>query len=597
MIFDNVKQLSPRRNTTQATSVESLVDEQLAHFGINADSSYGQSLSRTVTHLYHAQNDLTQLWKVTQETLADLPMEDKVAYCNAKKFLSFQIAKLLDNLQTPYRTVYQSLYQQGDEIGLNTHCALFDNLPALFSANPVIVKTATYVYACTEWVDDAFQGKESTHHIYSRLLNPTAISLSNAMVELEAGPHAGEYMAWNFNSGMAAIDALLGNILRTNDVLIVSRHVYGGVYQLLHDYYARPDRLNIALEWFEGESESDFSDFFVAVKKRYQDRLESSQLHVYLESPCNPHGHLVDVPAICRVAHQHGCLVALDSTLATPILHQPLQRKVAAERPDYVIHSYTKDICGTGTTTAGVVIGENHRMFQAKGGSAKGVEWNQTLFWDVFYIKGGFLDSEKAFDVLTGMKTLAQRVMTKSVNTMVLTEFLAAHPQITVHSHAFDEHPNAAMRKKLLKHGWPSGLFTIDLESLNLSEQAFRRFFDALEPRFSHQVSIGQSNTLILCPALTSHSELDKTALADSGIHATTMRIAVGTDNVKGLIAQLITAARLHIVPEISNFEAGFMAPEVIDDLVLRVSEQAIRDHYRSMPSMTQMLASDSVVV
>ncbi len=596
-MIENVKQLSPKRNTTEATNISGLVDEQLAHFGIDPQSSYGECLGRTVSHLYHAQNDLSQLAKVTQDALEALSIEDKVAYCNAKKFLSFQVAKLLDNLQAPYRSVYQSLYNRGDEVGLNTHCALFDNLPALFSANPVIVKTATYVYACTEWVDDAFQGKESTHHIYTRLLNPTAISLSNAMVELEAGPYSGQYMAWNFNSGMAAIDALLGNMLRANDVLIVSRHVYGGVYQLLHDYYSQTDRLNIALEWFEGETELDFDAFLAEVQGRHAKRLETSNLHVYLESPCNPHGHIVDVPAICRVAHQHECLVVLDSTLATPILHQPLQREKMEERPDYVVHSYTKDMCGTGTTTAGVVIGQSHRMFQAKGDCVDGVPWNRTLFWDVFYIKGGFLDSEKAFDVLTGMKTLAQRVMTKSINTMVLTRFLAAHPQITVHSHGFDEHPNAPMRKKLLKHGWPCGLFTIDLEGLPVSSDAFRRFFDALEPRFSHQVSIGQSNTLILCPALTSHSELDSSALADSGIHQTTMRIAVGTDNVKGLIAQFITAARLHISPEIPEFDAGFMSPDGIDEMVLTISEQATRDHFNSMPTMSQMLAPNGVVV
>lgn len=594
MNIDSVKHLSPRRNTTQQTSVEGLVTEQLAHFGITADSDYGQCLAETVSHLYRAQHDLTRLWQVTQETLAELPMQDKVAYCNAKKFLSFQIAKILDNLQTPYRAVHQSLYRAGDEGGVNTHCALFDNLPALFSANPVIVKTATYVYACTEWVDDAFQGKESTHHIYTRLLNPTAISLSNAMVELEAGAYAADYMAWNFNSGMAAIDALLGNLVRQNDVMIVSRHVYGGVYQLLHDYYAQPDRFNLAIEWFEGETEADFTAFIDSVKQRHWERLSHAKLHVYLESPCNPHGHIVDVPAICQIAHSHNALVVLDSTLATPILHQPLQHKDEAQRPDYVVHSYTKDICGSGTTTAGVVIGRNYRMFQAKGDCVNDLPWNKTLFWDVFYIKGSFLDSEKAFDVLTGMKTLSQRVMTKSINTMALTQCLAAHPNITVHSHGDDAHANAALRKKVLKHGWPCGLFTIDLEALGLSTDAFRRFFDALEPRFSHQVSIGQSNTLVLCPALTSHSELDASAQKDSDIYPTTMRIAVGTDNVKGLIAQFMTAAKLHIDPECPGFSEQFMSLDSIDEMVLNISVKANRDHYQSLPSMAQLLAPSS---
>ena len=69
-------------------------------------------------------------------------------------------------------------------------------LARFFPATPAIVRTATYLYACTEWVEDAFKGKESTHPIYSRLLNPTSISLSNTIVALEAGKYSADYMAW-----------------------------------------------------------------------------------------------------------------------------------------------------------------------------------------------------------------------------------------------------------------------------------------------------------------------------------------------------------------------------------------------------------------
>lgn len=90
---------------------------------------------------------------------------------------------------------------------------MFDNVTAIFSANPVIARTATYIYACAEWIADAFEGKELLLEIYSRLLNPTAIALANYIVDLEAGPYAREYFAWNFNSGMAAIDAVLAHVL------------------------------------------------------------------------------------------------------------------------------------------------------------------------------------------------------------------------------------------------------------------------------------------------------------------------------------------------------------------------------------------------
>ncbi|MDO6712468.1 PLP-dependent transferase [Aliiglaciecola sp. 2_MG-2023] len=583
---NQAKLLSPRRNTTEAVSIDELAQEQLAHFGIEPHSEYGKALFATAKHLYLAQLDVNRLWTITNETLDGLSKENKLAYFNAKKFLSFQIAKILDTLQNPFRATYQSMTQQSGSQVSKSHYPLFDNIPALFSATPVIVRTATYVYACTEWVDDAFHGKEFTHQIYSRLLNPTNISLANAIVDLEAGPYSADYLAWNFNSGMAAIDALLSNVLSHSDILIVSRNVYGGVYQLLHDYFARENRMNIQLEWFDGYSAEEFSDFIKQVKSKHKISLKTQNLHVYLESPCNPHGYVLDVAGICEIAHRENHLVMLDATLATPILHQPLQQKDKSKRPDYVVHSYTKDICGTGATTAGVVIGEGFRMFQPKGSCVNGVDWSRTMFWDVYYIKGAFLDSEKAFDVLSGMKTLEQRIMNKVINTQVFSRFLEAHPLFNVNSHALPNHPNAELRKNQMRHGWPCALFTIDLEKAGLTREAFVRFFDALEPAFSHQVSIGQNNTIILCPALTSHSELSTAEQQKGGIHPTTMRIAMGTDNVKQLMAHLINSAKLHIDPCIANFSQQFMSLEEIDKLYMEICMQVCQQHYGSGPKM-----------
>lgn len=589
--IEHAKRLSPRRNTSNAECIDELVAEQLSHFGINQDSDYGAALANTANHLYHAQTDMMQLWDITSSTLKSLSKEDKLAYFNAKKFLSFQIAKILDTLQNPFRAIYQSL--SGGN-GTQAHYPLFDNVTALFSATPVIVRTATYVYACTEWVDDAFQGKEFTHQIYSRLLNPTNISLANAIVDMEAGPYAADYMAWNFNSGMAAIDALLSNVLHHGDILIVSRNVYGGVYQLLHDYFAQSHRMDIQIAWFDGYEATEFDVFLAQTKQKYGDRLNGgANLHVYLESPCNPHGFVLDVPGICELAHNEGALVMLDSTLATPVLHTPLQHTDKACRPDYVVHSYTKDICGSGATTAGVVIGEMHRMFQPKGSSVNGVDWSRTLFWDVYYIKGAFLDSEKAFDVLNGMKTLSQRMMNKVINTQVFTAFLASNPKVRVNCHALPQHSNAALREKQHTHGWPCNLFTVDMAPANLSRDVFTRFFDALEPAFSHQVSIGQNNTIILCPALTSHSELSTEEQEKAGITLTTMRIAMGTDDVKTLIAQFVLAAKAIIEPHEPGFCSAFMDSDELDKLYASLAEKVCAQHFSSTPSLSKLLGNN----
>jgi len=386
------KILSPKRNTTQATNVEELACEQLHHYGIDENSEYGKALKATVTNLYNAQSDMSRLWQITNETVNNLDKKDKIAYFNAKRFLSFQLAKILDGLQNPFRKTAQSLENSATTQMAKGSYPLFDNITAIFSATPVIARTATYIFACTEWVDDAFQGKEMTHQIYSRLLNPTSVSLANAIVDLEAGPYTADYMAWNFNSGMAAIDALLANVVNYGDILLVSRNVYGGVHQLLVDHYARNDKMNIRIEWFDGYSAEEFQQRLEQVKEQHREHLTENKLHVYIESPCNPHGYVLDIPEICKISHESGeHLVMLDSTLATPVLNKPLQRENKLERPDYVMHSYTKDISGTGAVTSGVVIGEGYRMFIPKGTEVNGLSWNKCMFWDVYYIKGAFL--------------------------------------------------------------------------------------------------------------------------------------------------------------------------------------------------------------
>ncbi|WP_444937764.1 trans-sulfuration enzyme family protein [Microbulbifer sp. JMSA002] len=589
--LEDVKILSPRRNSTEATNIAELAREQLQHFCIDRESEHGRLLEQTAALLYQAQGNLNQLWSQVSETLNRLDRSDKIAYFNAKRFMSFQLAKLLDTLQNPLRASFQSL--QGDDFNITTRGGypLFDNIPAIFSATPVIARTATYIYACTEWIDDAFRGREPSHDIYSRLLNPTSISLANAIVDLECGPAANEYMAWNFNSGMAAIDSLLSNQLRRDDILIVSRNIYGGVHQLLQDFYARPDKLAIQLVWFDGTSGKDFEKLLADTQRDYADALQQgSKLHVYIESPCNPHGIMLDVPAICKAAHQENILISLDATLATPFLYQPLRRQDREERPDFVVHSYTKDIGGTGAATAGVVIGENHRMFIPKGDSAKGLNWDQCMFWDVYYIKGAFLDADKAWEVHCGMRTLEMRMLTKCINTQCLSHFFASHSKIRVNSHAVESHPNAKLRKALMRYQLPTPLFSIDMEAAQIPTEAFKSFFDALEPAFGQMVSLGQTNTMVLCPALTSHSELSPQAMEAAGIFATTIRISVGDENMAQLAAHVISCARLHLDPVSPGFSEGFISPQEADATFTRFYLESHKKVVEAQPKITDYL-------
>jgi O-acetylhomoserine/O-acetylserine sulfhydrylase-like pyridoxal-dependent enzyme len=598
--FKQACRLSPRRATSTATDVDGLVAEQLAHFSIDPKTETGQTLGRLAGQIYRANIELHHLWELTVRELGTLERGDRIALFNAKKFLCFQLAKLLDTLQNPFRHTYQSLVEgQSSRLAKGPY-PIFDNVTAIFSSTPVITRTATYLYACTEWIDDAFQGREPLLEVYSRLLNPTSISLANHIVDLECGPLAGEHMAWNFNSGMAAIDGTLSHLVGYQDIILSSRNIYGGAFQLLHDWFRKPSNLDVAVHFFDGCEAADFCSALATVKEERRERLAAGkQIYVYLESPCNPHGYVLDVPAICQAAHDEGLTVILDSTVATPFLCQPLQRRIPAERPDFVIHSYTKDITGSGTTTAGVVIARNERMFVPKGQSVQATDlsgravtyrWDETLFWNVFYVKGAFLDADKAFEVINGSRTLELRMLRKTISTTVLAKCLASHPLIRVKCNALDRDENAALRERVLRLGLPAPLFTIDFEKAGVDRATFTRFFDCLEPAFGHQVSLGQSNTVVLCPALTSHSEMPPEELRDAGISPTTIRIAIGDEDPRQLMAHFIRATELILDPSHPGFAKGFMKPADMDALYRRTSLEIHQRWLDAQPGMEALM-------
>jgi O-acetylhomoserine (thiol)-lyase len=576
--IEQMKKLSPKRNSTDANSVDELVQEQLDYFGIPHDTEYGNTLARIVRRMYESQSDVENLWKITLESINELDQTDRIRMFNAKKFLSFQLAKILDTLQNPFRKSYQALGYSAETAAAKGPYPVFDNVTALFSATPVITRTATYIYACAEWIEDAFRGKELMLEIYSRLLNPTSVCLANHIVDLEAGPHAAEYMAWNFNSGMAAIDGALSHLLGRDDVLIKSRNVYGGAHQLIYDWYAKEGNLEVAVETFDGYTGEEFASFLSQVQQKYADRLaEGRKIYVYLESPSNPQGYVLDVAGISKVAHSHGLKVMLDSTVATPFLYRPLQREDVDERPDFVIHSYTKDLSGCGAVIAGCVIGRNLEMFIPKGLTIDGKSWDQTMFWNVYYVKGAFLNADAAFEVMQGMKTLTLRMLRKCINAQILATFLNSHPLITVNCNAVESDPNYKLREQCMYLGLPAPLFTFDLGEI--PRDVFQKFFDSLSPTFGHMISLGQSNTIVSCPALTTHSELDETALGEAGMTPTTVRCAVGDEAPMDLMRHLIHAARGTIDEAVPGFSNQFMAEEATKRLIKETYLATHSDH------------------
>ena len=132
-----MSKLSPRRRTTTANSAAQLTAEQLSHFGIDPASPFGDTVARITTRLYESQVDIESLWQLTLSSIQSLDRTDRIAYFNAKKFLSFQLAKLLDTLQNPFRTSYQSLQYSYATQSAKGPYPVFDNVTAIFSATMI----------------------------------------------------------------------------------------------------------------------------------------------------------------------------------------------------------------------------------------------------------------------------------------------------------------------------------------------------------------------------------------------------------------------------------------------------------------------------
>ena len=175
-------------------------------------------------------------------------------------------------------------------------------------------------------------------------------------------------------------------------------------------------------------------------------------------------------------------------------------------------------------------------------------------------------------------------MLTKCINTQILARFLDHHPDISVHCNLLAGDPNSGLREKLTFLGLPAPLFTIDFERANISREAFQRFFDNLAPTFDHMISLGQSNTIVSCPALTTHSQLPPEELRRSGIPPTMIRFSVGDEDPRDLLFHLVYASRLAIEPIVPGFSDGFPTVAEANALVQKAYLDTHRRYIESKP-------------
>jgi cystathionine beta-lyase/cystathionine gamma-synthase len=339
-------------------------------------------------------------------------------------------------------------------------------------------------------------------HSYSRYSNPTHAALEAALAELEGGE-----MALSTASGMAAIHATIISILRSGDELVMPRAVYGGTLGLAH---AVLEPLGI------GHRMVDTTDAD-AVESALTPRTKL----LWLETITNPTTAMADVTTLARLAHDHGALVVVDNTFASPALANPL-----AWGADIVVHSTTKYVGGHSDLMGGAIIG-----------SAKRVRAARHILINV----GGNGSPWEAFLALRGLKTLALRMERHSSNALAVATALERASGISsVRYPGLASHPQHELACRVLRGGMAGGMLAIELEGGRAHGERFlERVRDAV-----HATSLGSVETLVSHPASSSHRQLTDADLAAGGLGPGTVRVSIGLEDAEDLVADLQAAAR-----------------------------------------------------
>lgn len=357
-------------------------------------------------------------------------------------------------------------------------------------------------------------------YIYDRLDEPTRAMLEENLAVAEHGD-----MAVCFASGMAAISALVGVLVRTGQHIVSHRTLYGCTYSLLTNWLPRNDILTTFI---------DLSDE-AALRKavRNETRL------VYFETPVNPDLQLIDIARVRRIVDEinldrplsHRIWIACDNTFASPFCQRPLQLGV-----DVVVESLTKGIGGFGTDLGGVVVGP--------------ADLHDKL---LLYRKdfGGTLSPKAAWGALVyGLPSLAARMANYQKTAMRVAKFLEAHPRVEYVRYpglpSFPQYDLA--RKQMVDENdrfAPGSMIYFVLKQISLDDNPGERLIDWIAKNsycITLAVSLGQVKTLIECPFTMTHAAVPPEQKAADGLVPGGVRLSIGLEDWHDLIAELDAA-------------------------------------------------------
>lgn len=391
-----------------------------------------------------------------------------------------------------------------------------------------IYQTTSYVFKNSAHAAARFDLSDAGN-IYGRLTNSTQDVFEKRMAALEGG-----VAALAVASGAAAVTYTIQNLAEGGGHIVSQKTIYGGSYNLLAH----------TLPMY------GIHTTFVDIHnlKEVEDAITPDTKAIYTEALGNPNSDIPDLEALSEIAHRHNIPLVTDSTFATPYLFRPIEHGV-----DIVVHSATKFIGGHGTTLGGIIVDGGTFDWKKSGKfpsltepnpSYHGISFVDAAGKAAFVTKiraillrdtGAAISPFNAFLLLQGLETLSLRVERHAENTKAVLKYLVNHPKVERVNHpALPDHPDHALYEKYYPNGGGS-IFTFDIKG---GAREAQEFIDKLEI-FSLLANVADVKSLVIHPASTTHSQLNEKELIEQGIRPSTIRLSIGTESIKDIIADL----------------------------------------------------------
>lgn len=406
--------------------------------------------------------------------------------------------------------------------------------PATLSRAVPIYQTTSYGFRDTDHAANLFALKEFGN-IYSRIMNPTTDVFEQRIAALEGGVGA-----LGLASGQAAITFAILNIAEAGDEIVSSSSLYGGTYNL---FAHTLKKLGIKVKFVDSSDPENF-------RQAITDKTKA----LYGETIGNPKGDVLDIEAVAAIAHENGIPLIVDNTFPSPYLLQPIKHGA-----DVVVHSATKFIGGHGTSIGGVIVDGGTFDWAASGKfpgltepdpSYNGVVYTEAVGPLAYIIKarvqllrdlGAALSPFNSFLLLQGLETLHLRLARHSENALEAAKYLESHPDVAWVSYpGLASHPSHALAQKYL----PNGQGAILAFEIKGGIDAGKKLIHATK-LFSHLANVGDSKSLIIHPASTTHAQLKPDEQLAAGVTPGLIRLSIGTESIRDILADLEQAIAL----------------------------------------------------